>query len=160
MNDALRLNLRCNPLFEKDMITFLGSGIATRIESVGADCPGKALARRLSGNPPRVATRPHKVRMEYLGQDAEPWLSMQIEHADDFQHAKELIVDDKLAIRCLSQCPQVERGVMGFPKHASFVGYDIEGDVAQSASGRADVNVDGVGRDVAFTPPLLIFGNL
>ncbi len=44
--------------------------------------------------------------------DERPWLRLQIEHPDNYQHAQK-IVDDRFVVPLMKQCPQIKVGVMG-----------------------------------------------
>ncbi len=107
-----------------------------------------------------MALRPDLVRMEDLALDKEPYLSMQIAHPDNYQHA-EKIVDNKYVVPRMRQRNEIKVGVMGFPDRASVeLGHQIINDVVSSASEKIldmESKADGVYREVAYTPPPLIF---
>jgi creatinine amidohydrolase/Fe(II)-dependent formamide hydrolase-like protein len=161
LNDALRINLRLNPIFKEALITLFGiwdcdpNKIGWQKSYREGDWHAGWLETSLV-----MALRPDLVRMQDLALDDEPWLSMQIDHPDNYQRA-EKIVDDRFVVPRMSQRPEIKIGVMGFPKRASAeLGHRIAEDVAQFASDRIqaiEARADGIYKEVAFTPPPLIF---
>lgn len=164
LTDALRINLRLNPIFKEALITLFGiwdcdpNKIGWRKAITEGDWHAGWLETSLV-----MALRPDLVRMEELALDDEPWLSLQIKHPDNYQRA-EKIVDDPFVVPRMSQRPEVKVGVMGYPKRASVeIGKAIVADVVQYASERLqaiEAKADGVYKEVAFTLPPLIFDNL
>ena len=108
-----------------------------------------------------MALRPELVRMQDLALDEQPWLRLQIEHPDNYQHAQK-IVDDKFVVPLMKQRPEIKVGVMGYPERASAeLGHKMIADVVEFVSQRITVleaKADGVYKDVAFTPLPLVFG--
>lgn len=161
LKDALQMNLRLNPLFEHVMIALFGiwdldpNRIAWRKSISEGDWHAGWLETSLV-----MALRPHLVRMQDLALDEQPWLKMQIEHPDNYQHAMK-IVDDKFVIPRMKQRPEIKVGVMGFPERASAeLGQRIVEDVVQAASNKIETleaRSDGVYKEVPYTPPPLIF---
>ena len=164
LNDALRISLRLNPIFQDALITLFGiwdcdpNKIGWRKSIQEGDWHAGWLETSLV-----MALRPDLVRMDDLAVDDEPWLSLQIKHPDNYQHA-EKIVDDPFVVPRMSQRREIKVGVMGFPERASAeVGHKIVADVVQYASARIlsiEAKADGKYKEVAFTPPPLIFENL
>lgn len=161
LNDALRINLRLNPVFEHALITLFGiwdcdpNGIGWSKAIREGDWHAGWLETSLV-----MALRPHLVRMQDLALDEEPWLSLQIKHPDNYQHAQK-IVDDPFVVPLMSQRKEIQVGVMGFPARASAeLGRQIVREVVQYAAQRiADIEskADGVYKEVAYTPAPLIF---
>jgi len=161
LNDALRINLRLNPMFAQALITLFGiwdcdpNGIGWSKSIREGDWHAGWLETSLV-----MALRPDLVRLDDLALDEEPWLSLQIKHPDNYQRA-EKIVDDTFVVPRMSQRPEIRVGVMGFPQRANVeVGRQIVRDVTQYASQRIraiESQADGVYREVAYTPPPLIF---
>lgn len=164
LNDAIKINLRLNPVFENVMIALLGiwdldpNRIAWRKAIREGDWHAGWVETSLV-----LALRPDLVRLQDLALDKEPYLKMQIEHPDNYQHAQK-IVDDKFVIPRLSQRSEIEVGVMGYPERASAeLGRRIVADVVQAASEKIlelESKGDGVYKEVAFTPPPLIYEDL
>ena len=164
LKDAIGINLRLNPVFEKALITLFGIW----------DCdPNKTGWRKAIGEGDWhagwletslvMALRPDLVRMQDLELDKEPWLRKQIEHPDNYQHAQK-IVDDPFVVPRMKQHPEIKVGVMGQPERASAaLGRKLIADIVQFASKRItaiEAKADGVYKEVAFTPAPLIFDNL
>ncbi len=161
LNDALQILLRCNPAFEEAMIALFGiwdldpNRIAWRKSIKEGDWHAGWLETSLV-----MALRPDLVRMEELAVDEEPLLKMQIEHPDNYQHAQK-IVDDKFVVPRMRQRPDIQVGVMGYPERGDVdLGHRIIEDVVTAAAekiGELESKADGVYREVAFTPPPLIY---
>jgi len=164
LKDAVQINLRLNPVFEKALITLFGiwdcdpNETAWRKAIREGDWHAGWLETSMV-----MALRPELVRMQDLALDEQPWLQMQIEHPDNYQHAQK-IVDDKFVMPLMKQRPEIKVGVMGYPERASAeLGQKMIADVVQFASERItaiEAKADGVYKEVAFTPPPLIFGDL
>ncbi len=162
LKDAIQINLRLNPVFEKAMITLFGiwdcdpNGIGWRKAIREGDWHAGWLETSMV-----LALRPELVRLQDLAVDEEPWLHLQIEHPDNYQHAQK-IVDDKFVVPLMKQRPQIKVGVMGYPERASAeLGQKIIADVVEFASERIvalEAKADGVYKEVAFKPLPLIFG--
>jgi creatinine amidohydrolase len=162
LNDAIQINLRLNPVFAKAMISLFGiwdcdpNGIGWRKAIREGDWHAGWLETSMV-----MALRPELVRMRDLALDKQPWLQMQIEHPDNYQHAQK-IVDDKFVMPLMKQRPEIKVGVMGDPKRASVkLGKKIIADVVEFASKRItalEAKADGIYKEVAFTPLPLIFG--
>lgn len=164
LNDTLRINLRLNPIFKDALITLFGvwdcdpNKIGWQTAWREGDWHAGWLETSLV-----MALRPELVRMKDLALDKEPWLSLQIKHPDNYQHA-EKIVDDPFVVPRMTQRDEIKIGVMGFPHRASKeLGEKIAADIVNFAAGRIkeiESKADGVYREVAFTPPPLIFEGL
>lgn len=164
LNDAIRVNLRLNPTFEKAMIALFGiwdldpNRIAWRKAIREGDWHAGWVETSLV-----MALRPELVRMDELELDEQPYLQMQIDHPDNYQHAQK-IVDDKFVIPLLKQRPQIKVGVMGYPERASVeLGRQIVADVVQCAADKIvdlEARADGVYKEVPFTPPPLIYDDV
>jgi len=162
LDNALQLLLRMNPAFENALISLMavwdfdpndiGWGKAIREGDWHAGWIETSLL---------MALEPDLVQMDQLELDEEPWLQMQIDHPDNYQHA-EKIVDDKLVVPRMTQRPEIKVGVMGYPERASAeLGNRIIEDVVNAASERImeiESKADGEYKEVEFNPPPLIFG--
>lgn len=161
LNDAIKMQLRNNPAFEKVMIALFGiwdfdpNEIAWKKAIAEGDWHAGWLETSLV-----MALRPELVRIDELELDEEPLLQMQIDHPDNYQHAQK-IVDDKFVIPRMRQRPDIKVGVMGYPQRASAeLGEQIIQDVVGAVSEKIaelETKADGVYKDVEFTPPPLIF---
>jgi creatinine amidohydrolase len=161
LRDALQINLRLNPVFEKALITLFGiwdcdpNKIGWRKAVAEGDWHAGWLETSMV-----MALRPDLVRMQDLQVDEEPWLSLQIKHPDNYQHAQK-IVDDKFVIPLMKQRSEIKVGVMGYPRRASVeLGRRMIEDVVRFASERIiaiEAKADGAYKEVAFTPLPLIF---
>lgn len=161
LKDALQILLRCNPTFHDAMIVLIGiwdldpNAVGWNSAIKEGDWHAGWVETSLV-----MALRPELVRMEDLAIDEEPYFTMQVEHPDNYQHA-EKIVDDPLVIPRMTQRPEIQVGVMGFPKRASVeLGQRLVNEVVTAGSAKItelEAKCDGVYREVAFTPPPLIF---
>ena len=161
LKDALQINLRLNPVFEKALITLFGiwdcdpNKIGWRKAVTEGDWHAGWLETSMV-----MALRPDLVRLEDLAVDEEPWLGLQIRHPDNYQHAQK-IVDDKFVVPLMKQRPEIKVGVMGYPERANVeLGRRMIEDVVQFASERItaiEAQAGGVYKEVAFTPLPLIF---
>jgi creatinine amidohydrolase len=161
LKDALQINLRLNPVFQKALITLFGiwdcdpNKIGWRKAVTEGDWHAGWLETSMV-----MALRPDLVRMEDLALDEEPWLGLQIKHPDNYQHAQK-IVDDKFVVPLMRQRPEIKVGVMGYPRRANVeLGRKMIEDVVQFAGERIEAieaKADGVYKEVAFTPLPLIF---
>ncbi len=161
LNDAIQILLRTNPAFERVMVALMPiwdfdpEKIAWHKALPEGDWHAGWLETSMV-----MALEPDAVRMDELAVDEEPYLSMQIEHPDNYQHA-EKIVDDKHVVPRMSQRPQVQVGVMGFPDRASpEIGKRVCDAIVDAVSEKIaalEAKADGVYREVPFTPPPLIF---
>jgi len=161
LDNALKLLLRTNPAFSKAMIALMP------LWKFGSDPTGwrKALRKHdwhagWMETSLVMALAPDWVRMQDLALDPEPWLSRQIEHPDNYQHA-EKIVDDAMVVARQSQRPEIKVGVMGHPESASpELGRRIIEDIVQDAAKKImaiDAKADGVYKEVSWTPdPILL----
>ena len=164
LKDAIQINLRLNPVFEKALITLFGiwdcdpNETAWRKAIREGDWHAGWLETSMV-----MALRPELVRMQDLALDEPPWRRLQIEHPDNYQHAQK-IVDDKFVVPLMKQRSEIKVGVMGYPERASAeLGQKMIADVVQFASERIaaiEAKADGIYKEVAFTPPPLIFGDL
>jgi creatinine amidohydrolase len=164
LNDALRINLRLNPVFDQALITLFGiwdcdpNKIGWRKAIREGDWHAGWLETSLV-----MALRPDLVRLDDLALDEEPWLGLQIKHPDNYQHAQK-IVDDSFVVPRMAQRKEIQVGVMGFPERANVeLGRQIVGDVTRYAAERIaaiEAKADGVYKEVAFTPAPLIFESL
>ncbi len=162
LKDAIQINLRLNPVFEKAMITLFGvwdcdpNGIGWSKAIREGDWHAGWLETSMV-----LALRPELVRLQDLAVDEQPWLRLQIEHPDNYQHAQK-IVDDKFVMPLMKQRPEIKVGVMGYPERASAeLGQKIIADIVEFASERIaalEAKADGIYKEVAFKPLPLIFG--
>lgn len=157
---ALKLLLRLNPAFEHALIALLpvwkfpqcGGGWPQAVKE--GDWHAGWLETSLV-----MALEPELVRMQDLTLDAEPMLSQQIAHPDNYQQA-EKIVDDPLVIPRMTQRPEITVGVMGFPHKASLeLGKKMAEDIVREASEKIaelERKCDGQYKKVHFEPEPLI----
>ena len=119
------------------MITLIGDvGLRSEQDRLAEGYPRRRLACGLAGNLAGDGAAPDLVRMEDLALDQEPWLSLQIKHPDNYQHA-EKIVDDPFVVPRMTQRPEIKVGVMGFPHRANVeLGEKIAADIVNYAAGR------------------------
>jgi creatinine amidohydrolase/Fe(II)-dependent formamide hydrolase-like protein len=107
-----------------------------------------------------MAIAPELIRMDEMELDKEPYLSQQIEHPDNYQHA-EKIVDDPLVIARMSQRKEIKVGVMGHPEKADRkMGQEILNDLVKNLVAKItelEAKGDGVYKEVKFVPEPLIF---
>jgi creatinine amidohydrolase/Fe(II)-dependent formamide hydrolase-like protein len=161
LDDAIKILLRTNPAFENVMVALMPIW----------DCDVKKTSYRKGfaekdwhagwvETSIMMAVAPELVHMEELALDEEPFLQMQIEHPDNYQHA-EKIVDDPMVIPRQRQRDGVKIGVMGFPEKASVeIGRKGVEDIVAFASQKIaelDSKADGIYKEVSFTPLPLIF---
>jgi creatinine amidohydrolase/Fe(II)-dependent formamide hydrolase-like protein len=106
-----------------------------------------------------MALEPELVQMKDLKMDDEPYLSQQIEHPDNYQHA-EKIVNDPLVIPKMTQRPEVKIGVMGFPERASVeIGEQAAEDIVKNLANKLldlEARADGIYKEVPFVPEPII----
>lgn len=161
LDNAVKLLLRMNPAFDQVMITLFpmwkcnSKGVGWHKAALEGDWHAGWLETSMV-----MALAPELVRMEEMALDEEPYLSMQIEHPDNYQHA-EKIVDGEFVIPRMTQRPQITVGVMGDPTQASpELGWTIINDMVSNVSRwirNYEEKADGVYKDVAFVPePLLL----
>jgi creatinine amidohydrolase len=161
LDNAIKLLLRLNPAFEEVMVVLLPIWKLRR--------EGNTWTKAFSGGDWHagwvetsliMALEPDLVRMDELELDPEPLLKMQIEHPDNYQHA-EKIVDDPDVIPRMSQRPDIQVGVMGYPERAKReTGEKIVEGVVRHGAKRIlglEKRSDGVYKEVDFTPEPLIF---
>ncbi|HVM48271.1 MAG TPA: creatininase family protein [Candidatus Acidoferrum sp.] len=161
LKDAIQINLRLNPVFEKAMVTLFGiwdcdpHSIAWRKAVREGDWHAGWLETSMV-----MALRPDLVRMRDMELDEEHWLRLQMEHPDNYQHAQK-IVDDRFVMPLMKQRPQIKVGVMGDPKRASAeLGHKMIADAVEFASKRIaalEAKADGIYKEVAFKPLPIIF---
>jgi creatinine amidohydrolase len=161
LKDAISLLLRTNPAFSKVMVVLCGvwdfGGKAGGWKKAFGEGDWHAgwLETSLV-----LALEPQLVRMDEIETDTEELLNLQIAHPDNYQHAQK-IVDDKLVVARMSQRPDIEVGVMGYPHRASAeIGKKaIEAIVDDAVKKFTDLESrsDGVYKEVSFTPQPLIF---
>ncbi|MDD5679515.1 MAG: creatininase family protein [Kiritimatiellae bacterium] len=153
---ALKLLLRTNPAFAGVMIALMP------VWKLGAKQDGWRKAIREHDwhagwleTSMVMALAPDWVRMQDLALDPEPWLSMQVEHPDNYQHA-EKIVDDAMVVARQGQRPEIKVGVMGHPESASpELGRRIIEDIVRDAAKRImeiEAKADGVYKEVSWIP--------
>lgn len=163
LDNALKLLLRQNPAFEHVLIALLP------IWEMDADRVGwKIGGKRMDWHAGWLETslvmalEPDVVYLDELALDAEPMFCQQIEHPDNYQRA-EKIVDDPLVVPRMSQRPEIEVGVMGFPEEASREkGERIAASAVKAAVTKIrelEAASDGVYKQVEFTPEPLLFGD-
>ena len=161
LDNALELLLRMNPAFENVMITLMPvwKCDAEKVGWTRAFAEGDWHAGWLETSMV-MALEPDLVDMDEMALDEEPYLSLQIKHPDNYQHA-EKIVDDEMVIPRMSQRPEIKVGVMGTPKKASRqLGEKIVENILIAAVDKInelEAKADGKYKEVAFTPLPLIF---
>jgi creatinine amidohydrolase len=161
LDQALKLLLRMNPLFQKALVALLPVWKFDR-QHIGwnkALSEGDWHAGWLETSMV-MALEPGAVRMQDLALDPEPWLGLQIKHPDNYQHAQK-IVDDEFVIPRMQQRSEIQVGVMGYPRRASAAfGRKIVRNVVAEASEKIlelESKADGIYREVKFVPePLLL----
>ena len=161
LTDGVKVLLRTNPAFEKVMIVLMPvwefdpNRIGWKKALAENDWHAGWLETSMV-----MALEPDLVRMDELELDDEPYLGMQREHPDNYQHA-ESIVDDKLVVPRLSQRREINVGVMGYPRKASAeLGRRIIDDTVTAAADKIteiESRADGVYKEILFTPDPLIF---
>jgi creatinine amidohydrolase len=161
LDNALKLLLRMNSAFENVMITLMPVW-KFGTEKIGwtkAFKEGDWHAGWLETSIV-MALEPELVDMGEMALDEEPYLSMQIKHPDNYQHA-EKIVDDEMVIPRISQRPEVKVGVMGTPEKASRqLGEKIVESIVTAAVEKIkqlEAKADGKYKEVAFKPLPIIF---
>ncbi len=161
LDNAIKLLLRLNPAFERAMVALLPIWELEKNDNTwsGAFREGDWHAGWVETSLV-MALEPELVRMDELELDPEPLLSMQIEHPDNYQHA-EKIVDSKCVIPRMTQRPDIQVGVMGYPERASReTGEKLVERVVHDGAARIielESKADGVYKEVAFKPEPLIF---
>jgi len=156
LDNALKLLLRTNPAFSDALIALMP------VWKFGSKQEGWQKAIREHDwhagwleTSMVMALAPELVRMQDLALDPEPWLSRQIEHPDNYQHA-EKIVDDPLVVARHGQRPEIKVGVMGHPESATpELGWRIIEDLVQDAAKKIttiEAKADGVYKEVNWTP--------
>lgn len=161
LDDALKVLLRTNPAFAEAMIALLpvwkfdAGGAGWKKSVAEGDWHAGWLETSLV-----MALEPDLVRMQDLALDPEPLLSLQIRHPDNYQHA-EKIVDDEFVVPRMTQRPDIQVGVMGYPQRASReIGERLVRGLVEEVSEKIrslDAKADGVYKEVPFEPPPLIF---
>ena len=160
LEDALRLLLRLNPDFDEALIALMPVWKFDP-ENIGwfkalkeNDWHAGWLETSMV-----MALEPDKVRMDELEVDAEPLRSSMIEHPDNYQHA-EKIVDDEFVVPRLTQHPEVDVGVMGFPERATKeAGEKIVESIVNAASKKIidiESRADGIYKEIEFNPDPII----
>jgi len=160
LGDALKILLRSNPLFERGLIClfpvwkFDAQGTGWRKAFAEGDWHAGWLETSLM-----LALAPELVRLEQLELDPAPLLELQIAHPDNYQRA-EKIVDDPLVIPRLSQRPDIQVGVMGYPQRASReLGMKLAESMVEEMAARLEsirARAQGEYREVQFTPPPIV----
>ncbi|MBU0714590.1 MAG: creatininase family protein [Verrucomicrobia bacterium] len=159
LDNALKLLLRTNPAFSKAMIVLMpvwkfGSANGWKQAIAEHDWHAGWLETSMV-----MALAPDWVRMQDLSLDPEPLLSMQIEHPDNYQHA-EKIVDDAMVVARQGQRPDIQVGVMGFPKKASpELGKQLVDSCVRDACQKIaalEAKADGIYKEVNWTPDPII----
>ncbi len=161
LEDAIKMLLRNNPAFTDSMIALIP---VWKLNSKGMGWD-KALKERdwhagWLETSLVMALEPDLVRMQDMELDAEPFLSEQIAHPDNYQQA-EKIVDDPLVIPRQSQRPEIKVGVMGYPQNASEeLGKEVAKDMVKNLCAKIkelESKADGVYKKIEFKPEPLIF---
>ena len=157
LGDGLKTLLRANPLFEQVLIglfpvwKFDARGTGWRKAFAEGDWHAGWLETSLM-----LALAPELVRLDELELDPPRLLELQIAHPDNYQHA-EKIVDDPLVVPRLSQRPDIQVGVMGYPQRASReLGMElVEAMVTEMAAKLTSIRdrAQGGYREIEFTPP-------
>ncbi|MDY7009424.1 MAG: creatininase family protein [Planctomycetota bacterium] len=158
LDNALKLLLRLNPMFENALIALMPSWKFRPADDnslkEGDWHAGWNETSRV------MALEPDLVRMDEMELDAEPLMKSMIEHPDNYQHA-EKIVDDEFVVPRMSQRPDIKVGVMGHPEKSSpELGWKIIEGIVKGMSDKIlelEAKADGVYKEVAFTPePILL----
>ncbi len=161
LDNAIKLLLRLNPAFANVMVALLPIWELQADENPWSKAfkEGDWHAGWLETSLV-MALEPDMVRMDELELDPDPLLEQQIEHPDNYQRA-EKIVDDKLVVPRMTQRPDIEVGVMGYPERASReLGEQMVESLVAGGAGKIrdlEARADGVYKDVPFTPEPLIF---
>lgn len=160
LDNALKVLLRANPLFEQGLISLLPvwkfdpQGIGWRKAFAQGDWHAGWLETSLM-----LALAPELVRLDQLELDPPPLLELQIAHPDNYLHA-EKIVDDPFVAPRLSQRPDIRVGVMGYPQRASReLGLEILESMIEEMAGRMESilgRAQGGYREVPFIPPPIL----
>jgi len=159
LDNALKMLLRNNPLFENSMIALLP---CLRLSPKGWDIMRRGdWHAALTETAMVMALEPDLVRMDEMELDAEPVRSMMIEHPDKYQHA-EKVVDSPYVVPRMRQRPDVQVGVMGADvgKATPELGREINGEIVANASkiiADLESKADGIYKEVDFKPEPLIF---
>ncbi|NLE29139.1 MAG: creatininase family protein [Phycisphaerae bacterium] len=163
LNDSVKILLRNNPAFKNVLVTIIpvwsmnspGIGWSKAINKENPDWHAGWLETSLI-----MALEPELVRMDEMELDKEPYLSQQIAHPDNYQHAQK-IVDDPLVVPRMSQRSEIKVGVMGHPEKADpTMGKEIVDDIVKNLTARIEkieAKADGVYKEVEFKPEPLIF---
>jgi creatinine amidohydrolase len=120
LQEAVKLLLRLNPAFSETLVALLPLWDIEREDNnwkkafQQGDWHAGWLETSLV-----MALEPDLVRLEELKLDPEPLLKQQIEHPDNYQRA-EKIVDHPFVVPRMTQRPDIEVGVMGYPQKASL----------------------------------------
>ncbi len=158
LDNALKLLLRLNPMFENALIALMPTWKFRPDDDNSLDegdwHAGWNETSRI------MALEPELVRMDELELDAEPLMKLMAEHPDNYQRA-EKIVDDEFVVPRMSQKPDIKVGVMGRPEKASpEIGRKLIEGIVKGMSDKVlelEAKADGVYKEVAFTPePLII----
>ncbi len=158
LDDALKLLLRLNPMFENALIALMPAwkfrtADDTSIKEGDWHAGWNETSRVM-------ATEPELVRMDEMELDPEPLIKLMMEHPDNYQRA-EKIVDDEFVVPRMSQRPDIKVGVMGRPEKASpELGRKLIEAIVKGASEKImelEAKADGVYKEVAFTPEPMIF---
>jgi creatinine amidohydrolase len=161
LDHALKLLLRTNPALGDAMIALLpiwgfstgGTGWEAALRE--GDWHAGWLETSMM-----MALAPELVRMDQLAYDDKPLLDLMIQHPDNYQQA-EKIVDDPFVVPRLTQRPEIQVGVMGFPERASAErGHEIVNAVVAAVAHKIEElerRCDGKYKPVAFQPePILL----
>jgi creatinine amidohydrolase len=159
LDNALKLLLRTNPLFEKSMIVLLP---CLKLSPKGRDIVMRSgdWHAALTETAMVMALEPELVRMDEMKADKEPIRTRMIEHPDNYQHA-EKIVNDPCVVPRMRQRPDVKVGVMGYPDKATpELGRELNDEIVANASRKImelESKADGIYKEVEFKPEPLIF---
>ena len=161
LDDAIKILLRTNPAFKHAMIVLMPIWYCDiKKTSYRKGFSEKDWHAGWAETSIMMAIAPELVQMDELALDEEPYLQMQMEHPDNYQHA-EKIVDDEMVIPRMSQRPEIKVGVMGTPEKASRqLGEKIVENILIAAVDKInelEAKADGKYKEVAFTPLPLIF---
>lgn len=160
LDNALKLLLRSNPMFERVMICLMpvwkfgwADGWKRAIRE--GDWHAGWLETSVV-----MALEPGLVRMDELKTDSKKTVERMMRHPDNYQRARK-IVDDELVVAQTSQRPDVKVGVMGWPEKASrALGKKIIAGIVADASRRIkeiERKSGGGYKEVAFEPEPLVF---
>lgn len=160
LDNALKLLLRNNPMFEHVMIALMPVW-KLNSKDVGWNKAFKAHDWHAGWLETSMvmAMEPDKVRMDEMELDKEELVQLMEQHPDTYQRAMK-IVDDPFVVPKCEQKPEIQVGVMGRPAKASAeLGKEINEDLVTNAVRKIkelEEKADGIYKEVKFTPEPII----